>query len=166
MEGSMRKILVVYDSKTGNTQKMAFAVAEGVKKVGGIEVEVKKVDQTKLEDLEEANGIIIGSPTYYGDMSANIKNLIDRSVDIHEKLEGKIGAAFTSSGGIACGAETTLLSIIQALLIHGMIIQGRAKNQHYGVAAVGSPTKDEIQSCHELGERTAHLVLRLTKPKT
>lgn len=65
----MAKVLIVYDSRTGNTEKMAHAVAEGTKQVRNIEVIVKKVDQTKLEDLLNTDGIIIGSPTYYGQMS-------------------------------------------------------------------------------------------------
>ena len=118
----MVKILVVYDSSTGNTEKMAFAVAEGVKQVNEVEVVVKRVDQTSLDDLLKADGIIMGSPTYYGQMTAKLKALVDESVKIHGKLEGKVGAAFTSSGGTATGAETTLLSILEAMLIHGMIV--------------------------------------------
>ncbi|MEM3704286.1 MAG: NAD(P)H-dependent oxidoreductase [Candidatus Bathyarchaeia archaeon] len=157
----MVKILIVYDSKTGNTEKMAFAVAEGAKQVEGVEVVIKKVDQTSLEDLLAADGIIMGSPTYYGQMSAKLKALIDESVKIHGKLEGKVGAAFTSSGGTATGAETTLLSILNAMLIHGMLIQGRADNKHYGAAAVESPNKMELSHCRKLGKRTAILVKKL-----
>lgn len=158
----MAKILIVYDSLTGNTERMAFAVAEGIRKVGEICLEVKNVDETELKDLQEADGIIIGSPTYFGGMSAKIKGLIDRSVEIHGKLVGKVGAAFTSSGGTASGVETTLLSMLQAMLIHGMIVQGRSREEHYGAAAVGSPDEDELNSCRELGELVARLVLRLS----
>jgi len=157
----MAKILVIYDSKTRHTEKMAFTVAEGVKQVSGVHVDVKKVDRTTLEDLLGADGIIIGSPTYYGQMSAKLKALVDKSVKIHGKLQGKVGAAFTSSGGTASGAETTLLSILQAMLIHGMIIQGRPHSKHYGAAAVGSPNKEELKLCRELGKRTASLVIKL-----
>jgi NAD(P)H dehydrogenase (quinone) len=157
----MAKILVVYDSKTGNTEKMAFAVAEGVKQVKGVKAKIKQADKTNLKDLLDADGIIMGSPTYYGQMSAKLKALIDESVKIHGKLEGKIGAAFTSSGGTATGAETTILSILQAMLVHGMIIQGRADNKHYGAAAVGSPRKRGLESCKELGRRIASLVTKL-----
>ena len=157
----MTKILVVYDSKTGNTEKMAFAVAEGVKQVKGVKAEIKKAEKTNLKDLLDADGIIIGSPTYYGQMSAKLKALIDESVNIYGKLEGKIGAAFTSSGGTATGAETTILSILQAMLVHGMIIQGRADDKHYGAAVVGSPSKMELESCKELGKRVATLVTKL-----
>ena len=156
----MMNILIAYDSKTGNTEKMAYAVAEGVKQVENTKVIVKKADETEIEDLLGADGIVLGSPTYYGLLSAKIKALIDKSVEIHGKLEGKVGAAFTSSGGTACGAETTILSIIQTLLVHGMIVQGRSKYKHYGAAAVGPPDNEELKFCEELGIRTAKLVFK------
>jgi len=158
----MAEILVVYDSKTGNTEKMAFAIAQGTKQVKGVKAKIKKVDKTNLKDLLDADGIIMGSPTYYGQMSAKLKALIDQSVKIHGKLEGKIGAAFTSSGGTTTGAETTILSILQAMLVHGMIIQGRAHDKHYGAAAIGSPSKKELELCKELGKRVASLAEKLT----
>ena len=158
---AVAKILIVYDSRTGSTEKMAFAVAEGAREVEGITADVKTVDKTTLEDLRKADGIIMGSPTYYGQMSAKLKALIDESVKIHGNLGGKVGAAFTSSGGTATGAETTILSMLQAMLVHGMIVQGRADNKHYGAAAVGSPRKRELEHCKELGKRAAILVKKL-----
>jgi len=62
----MAKILVVYDSRSGHTEKMAFAVAEGAKQISRVEVVVKKVDRTSVEGLLSTDGIIMGSPTYYG----------------------------------------------------------------------------------------------------
>jgi len=157
----MAKVLIVYDSKTGNTETMALAVAKGAERVSGTEVTVKKAEQTKIDDLLAADGIIMGSPTYFGQMSAKLKALIDESVKVHKKLTGKVGAAFTSSGGTASGAETTLLSIVQAMLIHGMIVQGRADDKHYGIAAEGAPTKSDIKHCEELGTRVANLIRKL-----
>ena len=156
------KILIIYDSKTGNTEKMAFAVAEGVKEAG-VDIIVKRADETTNEDLLAAKGIIVGSPTYYGQMSNKIKSMFDKSVKIHGKLKGKVGAAFTSSGGIATGAETTLISILEAMLIHGMIIQGRHNYAHYGAAAVEKPEKQEMESCKDLGKMVANLVMKLKK---
>ncbi len=155
------KILIIYDSKTGNTEKMALAIADGVRQVKGAEAETKGVRTAKLEDLQAADGIILGSPTYYGQMSGTLKTFIDKSVKIHGKLRGKVGAAFTSSGGTASGAETTLLSILQAMLVHGMIVQGRSDDKHYGAAAVGAPNKKEIKCCNELGRRVANMVMKL-----
>lgn len=158
---NMAKILIVYDSRTGNTEKMAFAVAEGAKQVEGTEVTVKKVDETSNEDLLSADGIIVGSPTYYGQMSGKTKTLFDKSVAIHGKLEGKVGGAFTSSGGVACGAETTILSILKAMLVHGMIFQGRAEIEHYGAASVGSPKDKDVKNCQKLGKKVADLTAKL-----
>jgi NAD(P)H dehydrogenase (quinone) len=157
----MVRILVVYDSRSGNTERMALAVAEGVTQVSGVEVAVKKVDEASLEDLQEADGIIMGSPTYYGQMSGKLKALIDKSVRIHGKLDAKVGGAFTSAGGVAGGAETTILSILQAMLIHGMIVQGRHDHEHYGAAAVGMPDEKAVENCKELGRRVATLTKKL-----
>lgn len=64
---------IIYDSKTGNTEKMALAVAEGAAQIKGTKTIVKKVEETRNEDLLKADGIIVGSPTYYGQMSGKIK---------------------------------------------------------------------------------------------
>ena len=144
---------------------MAFAVAEGAKQVKGVEVDVKKVDKATLEDLQAADGIIMGSPMYYGGVSGRLKGFIDKSVEIHGKLEGKVGAAFTSSGGTASGAETTLLSILQGMLVHGMVVQGRSDDKHYGAAAVGTPREKDIEMCKALGKKVANLVTKLEKQK-
>jgi len=157
----MPKILVVFDSKSGNTETMALAVAKGAEMAGDVEVTVKRAEETKNSDLLAADGIIMGSPTYFGQMSAKLKAVIDESVKVHKDLTGKVGGAFTSSGGTASGGETTLLSIVQAMLIHGMIVQGRADDKHYGVAVTGAPKKRDLAECETLGERVAALVLKL-----
>lgn len=144
---------------------MALAVAEGAKEIEGVDVVVKKAGKTSNMDLLKADGIIVGSPTYYGQMSGKIKVMFDESVKIHGKLEGKVGAAFTSSGGVASGAETTIISILEAMLVHGMIIQGRAGSGHYGAAAVGAPEEQESKRCRELGKMVAGLVSKLKAPK-
>lgn len=157
----MTRILIIYDSRTGNTEKMAILVSEGVKKCDGAEPILKKIDQATLSDLQDADAIIVGSPTYYGQMSGKLKAFIDTSNKIHGKLAGKVGGAFTSSGGTACGAETTLLSILNAMLVHGMIVQGMHECNHYGPASVGAPGKQESARCRLLGKRVAELSSKL-----
>ena len=157
----MPKILVVYDSKTGNTETMALAVAKGAKMAGDLEVTVKKAEETKNSDLLAADGIIMGSPTYFGQMSAKLKAVIDESEKVYKDLTGKVGGAFTNSGGTASGGETTLLSIVQAMLIHGMIVQGRADNMCYGVAVTDAPNKEDLAECETLGRNVASLVKKL-----
>ena len=157
----MVKILVIYDSMTGNTEKMADAVVAGAKNVKGAQVVLRPVGKATHEDLLGSDGIIIGSPTYYGQMSGKLKTFIDTTFSIHGKLRGKVGGAFTSAGGIACGAETTILSILNAMLVHGMVVQGRPDDKHYGPTAVEAPDKDSLENCRELGERVAALATKL-----
>jgi len=77
---------------------MALAVAKGAEMAGDLEVTVKRAEETKNSDLLAADGIIMGSPTYFGQMSAKLKAVIDESVKVHKDLTGKVGGAFTSSG--------------------------------------------------------------------
>jgi NAD(P)H dehydrogenase (quinone) len=159
----MAKVLIVYDSRTGNTEKMADAVAEGARRVEGASVVVMNVGKAKLDDLLAADAIILGSPTYYGNMSGRMKELIDQTFNIHGKLKGKVGGAFTSSGGTACGAETAILAMLQAMLVHGMIVQGRPDDKHYGATALEAPDEQAVGYCMELGERVAGLATALAK---
>ena len=156
----MAKILIVYYSRSGNTKKMASLIEGGVK-TGGVEVDLKDVSKTKAEELLNYDGIIIGSPTYYGSMAAEIKKLLDDSVSFHGQLEGKVGAAFSSAANIGGGNETTITDILKAMLIHGMIIRGNSQGDHYGPVSIGSPDKRVEGQCKTLGQRTAALVKRL-----
>jgi NAD(P)H dehydrogenase (quinone) len=110
----MPKVLIIYYTESGNTKKMAEYIAEGMKKVEDIEVEVKPVNEANIDELPNADGIVIGSPTYYGSMAAEIKKFIDDSIKYHGKLEGKVGGAFSSSANIGGGNETTVLDILKA----------------------------------------------------
>jgi NAD(P)H dehydrogenase (quinone) len=119
---------------------MAKLVAEGIR-AEGIDVETKDVEAVKTNELLSAEGIIFGSPTYYGGMAAPLKKLLDESVEFHGKLQGKVGAAFSSSANIGGGNETTILGILNAFLIHGMVVQGDANDDHYGPVAMTAVTK-------------------------
>lgn len=156
----MAKVLVVYYSRTGNTKKMAELVAEGVGQAGA-DVELKSTGETKVEDLLAADAIIAGSPVYYGLMAAELKELFDESVKYHGRLAGKVGGAFASSALIGGGNETTIMGILQMMLIHGMIIEGRHDADHYGPVAIGAPDDRAMPQCRALGERVAKLAERL-----
>ncbi len=157
----MPTILVTYYSRGGNTKKMAEEIKKGIEQ-GDISCVIKPVDEIEIDELLNYEGIAIGSPTYYGDMAAEVKQLLDNSVKLHGKLEGKIGAAFSSSANIGGGNETTILSILNALLVHGMIIQGDSSGDHYGPVSIGSPDKRSEEECLRLGKRLAQLAKRLS----
>ncbi|MFH1355038.1 MAG: flavodoxin domain-containing protein [Candidatus Omnitrophota bacterium] len=152
----MAKVLVIYYSRTGNTKKMAEIIGEGVKKEG-LEAVIKNIGELKVNELLDYQALIIGSPTYYGSMAAEIKKLFDDSVKFHGKLEGKIGAAFASSANIGGGNESTILDILNAMLIHGMIIQGDPIGDHYGAVGIDQPDVRAIKQCLRLGSRVAKL---------
>ena len=153
----MAKALVIYDSETSHTEKMAKAISTGIKEAGH-DVEVKHVDKTSLDDLVAADAIALGSPTYFCTMSGKMKNLIDKSIELHpDKLRNKIGAAFTSSDDIAGGNETTLLSLIQAMLMHRMVIVGHQSGS-FGAVSIGEPDKQCLTECKEFGKRIAYFM--------
>ncbi|MBN1912776.1 MAG: NAD(P)H-dependent oxidoreductase [Candidatus Omnitrophica bacterium] len=156
----MPRALIVYYSLSGNTKKMAEAVKKGLAKEG-LEAAVKEVSSVKPQDLLRYDAIIIGSPTYYGTMSFQIKKLLDDSVEFHGKLDGKVGAAFASSANIGGGNETTILDILNAMLIHGMIIGGDDRGDHYGPVAIGAPDERASKQCMRLGSRVAKLTKKL-----
>ncbi|MFQ6134122.1 MAG: flavodoxin family protein [Armatimonadota bacterium] len=157
----MPRLMIVYYSRTGNTKQMAELVQGGAQEVEGVEVVVKSVDDTTAEELLETDGLIIGSPVYYGTMAAEVKQLIDDSVRFHGQLNGKVGAAFATSANVGGGNETTVLDILKALLIHGMIVQGDPQGDHYGPVAINAPDSRSSEECRRLGQRTAELVKRL-----
>lgn len=157
----MAKVLIVYYSRTGNTEKMANAIEEAIKQEG-IEVVKKNAEETKAEELLDYDGIILGSPTYYGTMAWQIKKLIDDSVKFHGRLAGKVGAAFSSSANIGGGNETVILSILEALLIHGMIVQGEPKGDHYGPVSINAPDERALKCCKRLGQGVANLIKKVS----
>ena len=159
------QVLVLYFSKGGNTKKLAEAISEGVKDVEGVNVILKATSEVTKEDFLDSDGIIAGSPVYFGVMSANLKQVFDEFVSLRKKMEGKVGAAFATSGDITGGKETTMMSIIQVMLIYGMIIVGdpMSASGHYGVACTGTPDEKTLENGRKLGQRVASLVKRLNK---
>jgi len=157
------KVLVLYFSKGGNTRRLAEAVAEGVNAVEGVNAILKTTEDVTKDDFVESAGIIAGSPVYFGSMAAELKKVFDDFVSVRKQMEGKVGAAFTTSGDPTGGKETTLMSIIQCQMIYGMIIAGdpMSATGHYGTACVGIPDADTIENGKKLGQRVAELVIRL-----
>lgn len=156
----MAKILVLYYSKTGNTKRMAEAVAEGAQKKAE-EVNVVNLQEATVDILPNYDGIIIGSPTYYGIAAGAVKEFLDKSIKYHGQLEGKVGGAFSSAGIPGGGCETTAISIIQMLLVHGMVVKGFSKTGHYGPVATGAPDERALSECQQLGEETAEIAQKL-----
>ncbi len=156
----MAKGIVVYYSRTGNTKEMAQIIAKAMNEAD-LPTECKSVGDVKAEDVFSYDAIVIGSPTYYGQMAAPIKELIDDLVGRHGQLDGKVGAAFTSAANIGGGNETTIMGIIEALLISGMVVQGDPNGDHYGPVSIGKPDQRVQLQCRRRGQRIAELTKKL-----
>jgi len=157
------QVMILYFSKGGNTKKLAEAIAGGVGSEEGVEAILKGTDEVTQEDFLASDGIIAGSPVYFGVMCSQLKKVFDDFVGVRKKMEGKVGAVFTTSGDPTGGKETTMMSIIQALLIYGMIIVGdpMSASGHYGVACVGVPDEKAEENGFKLGQRVARVVKKL-----
>jgi len=156
----MAKALVTYYSRTKHTKKMAEIIADNIGQAGH-EVTLAPVADLNVDDLPGFDGIVLGSPTYYGVMAAPMKEFLDRSVKYHGQLAGKLAGAFASSGNVGGGNETTVLSLIQALLIHGMLVLGDAEGDHYGPVSIGAPDGRAMAECERFGRRFGQFLTRL-----
>lgn len=157
------QVLVLYYSKGGNTRKLAERIGEGIESVSGVKALLKSTQEVKKEDFVDSAGLIAGSPVYFGAMAYDLKRVFDEFVAIRKKMENKVGAAFATSGDASGGKETTIISILQALLIYGMIIVGDPMDAtgHYGVACVGAPDDKIGENGRKLGRRVAELCKKL-----
>ena len=156
------QVLVLYFSKGGNTAKLARKIAEGVEAGGAVAV-VKNTAEVTKDDFLNVSGVIAGSPVYFGVMAADLKRIFDEFVSTRRKMENKVGAAFATGGHHTGGKETTMMSIIQCLLIYGMIVAGDPMDAsgHYGVGCVGAPDDNAAGDGYKLGRRVAELCARL-----
>lgn len=154
------RILVVYDSVTGNVESMAEAVAEGVRGRGGC-VDVRRVEEVDLDSVSGYDGFAFGSPTHCGTMSTKMNTFFNEGLHTRYwgRLQGKVGVAFTSSGGLGGGNEVTLMSLLSVVLNFGMITFGvpdyvsRDVTLHYGAVSIKTPDEDSLAACRLLGGR-------------
>jgi len=158
----MPNVLIVYFSHGGNTRLMAEALAQGLQEKG-VAASLKTVSEATAEDLARADGVLLGSPCYFGGMAADMKRFVDDSIKLFGKgeLVGKPGGAFCSTGGIGGGGETTIISLLTAMLIHGMVIQGLRKGGHFGPLAIGQPDERVMNECRAYADQFAGLVKKL-----
>ena len=162
----MGRVLVLYDSQTGNTRRMAGLVVEGARAIDGIEVRERSVEEATSDDIRWADGIALGSPTHMGVLSWKMKRFWDELGDeLWGQIDGKLGCAFSSSGGWGGGNELACQSILTVLMNFGILVfglpdyVGERFTLHYGSVIAGEPRSDEEQaSCRRLGERLGQWV--------
>jgi len=196
---SSSEVLVLFDSKHGSTSELANFISRGIESVSGMQARLRTVapvstvnESTQdsipkdgplyasLDDLKQCSGLIIGSPSYFGNMSASLKYFIDSTTPIwlSGDLINKPAAVFTSSSSYHGGQESVLLSMMQPLLHHGMLMVGipysettlnttRTGGTPYGASHITGEnhdmpfSEDEKTLAKALGKRVAELAQKL-----
>lgn len=197
----MKSILVLYYSRSGHVLSMTEHVARGIETVTGCESLIRTVpaisavceavedtipDHGHLyvtqDELKQCDGLILGSPTRFGNMAAPLKYFLDNSSDVwlSGSLIGKPAAVFTSTGSLHGGQESTLLSMMLPLFHHGMLVMGLPYDNNtlmnttdggtpYGASHLAgsqnerSLSENEAQLCRALGQRVAKIAIQLNK---
>jgi len=156
----MTKITVIYESRTGNTERMANLIAEGAREEGEVEVRQKEVRKASKEDVEWCEGLAVGTPTHCGLMSWRLKRFFDEEmIDLWGEVKQKVGTAFSSSGGLGGGNELAAMSVLNSMLNYGFLVfgtpdyAGEGVTGHYGAVAVGEPGEKEEEMCKVLGRK-------------
>lgn len=202
------KILIVYYSLYGHTLKLAKAIAEGAESVANTEIMLRRVNEFEivkqkaiegntdleqlwqqqqeipvcsLDDLRAADGVAFGTPTRFGNMSAQMKQLFDSMTKLwlNGEMEGKPAGVFTSTATTHGGQETTLLTMMPPLLHLGMIIVGVPYSVEgmnhtearggtpYGATTIAGgqgelqPTPEDLAIAQALGKRIAEVAAKL-----
>ena len=178
--GPSVRILIAYETRTGNTEKMAGGVAEGVWRVPGAVAVLKKVEEVTKDDLRSADGIILGCPTYYANVPGKTKVLLDEwawnwGIDFTDK----VGGAFSTGGGQVGGKEHVVTSLLLYMLSNRMVVAGPLYEDtrgnggiwgEPGAAAMTGPldlgvSPQELDAARRLGERIARLAKKLKSPE-
>ena len=119
-----QNILITYYSKTAHTQSLAEEVVKGASSLPGVQVVLKRIDQTTTKDLLAADAIILGSPVYNANLTPEVVQFMSTWPFEGNPLKDKIGAAFVTAGGISAGEELAQVSILQSMLVFGMVVVG------------------------------------------
>ena len=195
----MINIVVLIYSKKGSTLQLAEEICKGINSVNEVKAKLRRVDELKQtqqqrmlekyekvqvitkKDITDCHGLILGSPTRFGNMAGELKYFIDQTLDIwiSGELIGKPGAVFTSTGSLHGGQETTLLSMMLPLFHHGMLLAGipysepslsetKTGGTPYGASQVSNKKKESVLSYEEknlgfaMGARVAKIASKLS----
>jgi NAD(P)H dehydrogenase (quinone) len=159
------QVLVAYHSGSGNTEKMAEAVAAGARTIPGARVTISRVEKISAEQLFAADAVVVGSPVYWSNMAGEVKTFFDNwqfkfGVFPDFKMKNKVGAVFATGGQVSSGKEVTMLSMLAAMLGNYMIVV--SGGGAFGASATtegDSPGVDEheLASARALGTRVAEV---------
>lgn len=162
------EVLITYYSQSGSTMVLAESIAEGAKSVQGVKVTLLPIDQVTSQNLLNARAILVGSPVYNANIAPPVQEFINAWPFEGRPLKNKIGAAFSTEGGISIGEELVMLNILHSMLIHGMIVMGGEETEAaFGASAVKGEVPFDSEEVEDvflkkgfgLGSRVAKMAL-------
>ena len=165
-----QNILITYYSKTAHTQSLAEEVAKGASSIPGVQVVLKRIDQTTTKDLLNADAIILGSPVYNANLAPEVVQFMSTWPFEGNPLKDKIGAAFVTAGGISAGEELAQVNILQSMLVFGMVVVGGDDwTSAFGASAITNEgifktenlDKLFLQKGFSLGKRVARIAKKM-----
>ena len=149
----MPTVLVVYYSRTGNTRKLVEGFARGVRRVEGVDVAVRSVEEARVEDLLRADAIVFASPSYFRLPAWPLKKFIDESIAVYERLGGKIGGALCTAAS-EIGAVKCVQALRDALEEHGVAFIGE------GLWCIEEPDEEALEKAAKYGEEIAGKLIK------
>ncbi len=159
-EVNNQKIAVVFDSKTGGTQRAGEFIAEGLNSVDGVEARTFNIEKIDTEFANEAKGVILGTPTYMASLTADMKVWLDKHAVTEVGFVGKLCGVFATEGYIHGGADLAMSTIIDHMLVFGGMVYsaGGSKGSptiHLGPVALSPNVDDYKELCEVYGKRFA-----------
>jgi NAD(P)H dehydrogenase (quinone) len=157
------KIAVIYHSESGNTRKVAELIATGARIRDDIEVRTMSIDEVDSDFVAEAKAVILGTPTYAGSYSWQMKKWLDTS---RIKLADKLGSVFATANYVGGGGGVAELALIHHMLVKGMLVYSSGASRgapilHFGAVAIKDGNEFEQERARVLGKRVAEKALEL-----
>jgi len=157
-------IAIVYHSETGNTEEAAAVIKSGCDQVDGINSKIMSIKNLDLDFINSSKAIILGGPTYTGDISWQMKSFLDKNSQINYK--GKLGAVFATEKYIGGGADSALITLLGHLLVKGMVVYsaGAAEGKpytHFGAVCIQAGSEKQQKRAEIFGKRIAEKAVEL-----
>jgi NAD(P)H dehydrogenase (quinone) len=157
------KIAVIYHSESGNTAQVAELIAAGARFNEGVEVRTMGIDGVDKDYVAEAQAVVLGTPTYAGSFTWQMKDWLDKG---RVKLADKLGAVFATENYLGGGADTAEMGLIGHMLVKGMVVYsaGASKGQpftHYGCVTIKAGDEAQQERARIFGQRVAAKALEL-----
>lgn len=176
-DAAVTRILIAYHSESGNTEKLAQAIRKGAASVDGAEITLRKTAEVKDDEIVNYDGILVGTPVQWSNLSAEAKKFLDRVGAALWKVkatgDGRTAGAFCTGGGLSMGKDVARLSILSAFLTMRFIVIGGVDADGFGTLGAEATTgtadpgvsEKELEEARKFGDRFARMTVKVRTGK-